>query len=148
MLVVGMPDTSFSRAKKPRSSLCFLAWSSNSFTASSVRPHTCTSLGSWVDCDSILDGDEMLDTGGFKITCTLDPPKPKEFMPTMPPLVGIGLVTTWTRPSASAGMSGLGWWKWIFGAHVPCSRDKTTYSKCTMRNTQFSSEKQTYKCHD
>lgn len=63
---------------------------------------------------------------GLRTTCTLEPPKPKELMATMPPRTGRGRSTTCNRPSRRAGISGFGLQKWRLGAQSPCSRDSST----------------------
>lgn len=123
MLAVGAPDTSFSKDRKLSSAACSFPFWSMTFTAAFVRPQAWSTLG------TVLSG-AVVSAGfsaGRRITWTFEPPNPKELMPMMPPRMGIGLSTTWTRPSLRAGMSGLGLLKWRLGAHTPRSRESNTF---------------------
>lgn len=124
MLAAGMSDTLLSKDKKFSSLLCSFPFWMTAFTAASVRPHTGRILGTVRGMGEFVG---LL--AGRRMTWTLEPPNPKELIPTMPPRTGMGRSMTWTRPSVRAGMSGLGWVKCRLGAQTPRSRDRTTWGK-------------------
>lgn len=113
---------SLSMVTKATSRLCCWPFSSRHRTASGVRPLARSRRGK-VMCGVVGLGGRVL---GWRTTCTLEPPKPKELMPTLPPRTGRGRSTTCSRPSWSARISGFGLWKCRLGAQSPCSRDSST----------------------
>lgn len=122
MLAVEIPDTSFSKDRKLSSVPNSFPFWSIAFTPVSVRPQAWSTLGS--PLVPALGSTAFL--GGRRITWTFEPPNPKEFTPTIPPRTGIGLSTTWTRPSRRAGMSGFGLLKCRLGAQTPLSKESNT----------------------
>lgn len=113
---------SFSMLTKARFWLCCWPCSSRACAASGVRPLASSRRGR-AACGAGAAGGRRL---GCRMTCTLEPPKPKEFKATLPPRTGRGLSTTCSRPSCSAGISGFGLWKCRLGAQTPFSRDSST----------------------
>lgn len=113
---------SLSMLTKARFWLCWRPSSSRPCTPSRVRPLASSRRGRAACGPGGGGGWEL----GWRMTCTLEPPKPKELMPTMPPRTGRGRSTTCSRPSCSAGILGFGLWKCRLGAQSPCSRDSST----------------------
>ncbi|KFD52749.1 hypothetical protein M514_06405, partial [Trichuris suis] len=118
----GTLATPESKDKKASSFDRFSASSKIRCTESSVRPEVKNSrwflpYGCSVGCSqrwkdlsmqNLLTGLQKQQKNYLRTTCVLEPPKPNELTPTVPPFHGVFSVTTFSRPSASPGMYGFG----------------------------------------